>query len=74
MPFDPGTDSSCCNNNCNGLPEDVLHISNFAGGWNATPANPDMSCIGSVVYSAIFEWDADCNGDGIVDYGQILAG
>jgi hypothetical protein len=24
--------------------------------------------------SAIFEWSADCNGDGIVDYGQILNG
>lgn len=24
--------------------------------------------------SSIIEWDADCNGDGIVDYGQILDG
>jgi len=24
--------------------------------------------------SAVIEWDADCNGDGIVDYGQILRG
>jgi hypothetical protein len=26
------------------------------------------------VFSAFVEWDADCNGDGIVDYGQILRG
>jgi hypothetical protein len=26
------------------------------------------------VNSAIIEWSADCNGDGIVDYGQILQG
>jgi hypothetical protein len=26
------------------------------------------------VYGAFVEWDADCNGDGIVDYGQILRG
>ncbi|MBU3727941.1 MAG: hypothetical protein FGM37_01645, partial [Phycisphaerales bacterium] len=25
-------------------------------------------------YSAVIEWSADCNGDGIVDYGQILRG
>jgi hypothetical protein len=24
--------------------------------------------------SAIFEWESDCNGDGIVDYGQIRSG
>ncbi|MCH2134097.1 MAG: hypothetical protein MK116_10145 [Phycisphaerales bacterium] len=29
---------------------------------------------GSVVISSIIEWSADCNGDGIVDYGQILDG
>ena len=26
------------------------------------------------VSGALFEWSTDCNGDGIVDYGQILAG
>ncbi len=25
-------------------------------------------------FSAVFEWSADCNNDGIVDYGQIFAG
>jgi len=27
-----------------------------------------------IVYGAIFEWSADCNVDGIVDFGQILRG
>jgi hypothetical protein len=30
-------------------------------------------CVGTRV-SAVLEWSADCNGDGIVDYGQILQG
>jgi formylglycine-generating enzyme required for sulfatase activity len=29
---------------------------------------------GQVPNRAIIEWSADCNGDGIVDYGQILSG
>ena len=28
----------------------------------------------SSTFSAVIEWEADCNSDGIVDYGQILAG
>ena len=72
--FDPSTDIGCCNDNCNGLPEDVLHLSTYTGGWNDAPGIPAESCIGSQVHSAIIEWSADCNGDGIVDYGQILDG
>ncbi len=37
-----------------------------AGGWNDGPPY-GMSAL-------LIEWDGDCNGDGIVDYGQILAG
>ena len=45
-------------------------------GWNDTresyaagdiPFNPDIT-------KAVFEWSADCNADGIIDYGQILDG
>ena len=39
----------------------------YTGGWNNIPPN-DLHA------GYIIEWDADCNGDGIVDYGQILAG
>ncbi len=38
----------------------------WGGGWNDNLA--------SAVRTALFEWSADCNSDGIVDYGQILAG
>lgn len=48
--------------------EDHLHYSINASGvvWNDNRA--------SELYPAIVEWDADCDGDGIVDYGQILRG
>ena len=35
--------------------------------------DPSPSCNYGTTH-AIVEWSADCNGDGIVDYGQILAG
>ena len=38
----------------------------WGGGWQDTDATPKT-------YSLV-EWDADCNSDGIVDYGQILLG
>ena len=38
--------------------------------WNDSPANSTNNTITSLVV----EWSADCNGDGIVDYGQILQG
>jgi hypothetical protein len=42
--------------------------------WNDTDAIivPDNS--GNPTYTCIVEWDADCNSDGIVDYGQCLNG
>jgi hypothetical protein len=36
--------------------------------WNDTPIDPAWTG------PFIIEWSADCNADGIVDYGQILAG
>jgi len=42
---------------------------NRTGGWN-DGTDTGLGC----AHSAIFEWSADCNADGIVDYGQILAG
>ena len=40
------------------------------------PAQPPAgsSCTGIAARSALFEWSADCNSDGIVDFGQIRAG
>jgi hypothetical protein len=72
--FDPSADIGCCSNDCNGIQESVLHLSTYTGGWNDAPREPDPICVGSLIYSGIIEWSADCNGDGIVDYGQILDG
>ena len=37
-------------------------------GWN------DQVLCGGLMFSHLIEWEADCNSDGIVDYGQILSG
>ncbi|MBM4226032.1 MAG: C-type lectin domain-containing protein, partial [Gammaproteobacteria bacterium] len=48
--------------------------------WNDLTENgiycfpPNTSCGSGRVCSFLVEWSADCNGDGIVDYGQILQG
>jgi hypothetical protein len=41
------------------------------GAWNDLPSN---GCDDDSVISYVVEWSADCNNDGIVDYGQILQG
>ncbi|MFM1868933.1 MAG: hypothetical protein RL591_2341, partial [Planctomycetota bacterium] len=41
---------------------------NRSGGWN------DGGTVLGCAHAAILEWSADCNSDGIVDFGQILAG
>ncbi|MDB4780413.1 dockerin type I domain-containing protein [bacterium] len=43
----------------------------FPGLWNNVTNSSSCCCCRS---AALFEWSADCNGDGIVDYGQILDG
>ncbi len=48
----------------------------FAQLWG-TGTTPNLTWVAngnSTVSSAVIEWSADCNADGIVDYGQILAG
>ncbi len=70
--FDP-SDIGCCNNiGCAG-PEDRLHLFWIGGqmGWNDLP---DTWTCGTMPTALIVEWSADCNNDGIVDYGQILDG
>ena len=54
----------------NGGPGEVVWMQNIPGynnGWNDHP--PTINLAGS-----IREWSADCNGDGVVDYGQIQSG
>ena len=46
--------------------------SNFGEIWNGGGWNDIQNCVNQ--RPALYEWSADCNGDGIVDYGQILDG
>ena len=61
-------------NDCDFNPENYLHMygspSNLA--WN--DIGEASTCSALPVRAAIVEWSADCNSDGIVDYGQILSG
>jgi hypothetical protein len=70
--FDP-TELGCCDNvGCAG-PEDRLHLLLAEGTvtWNDLP---DTWTCGAMPRSLLIEWSADCNNDGIVDFGQIRAG
>ena len=62
-------------NDCFGNAEDFANM-RPDGRWNDLYERPD--CVGSLpggmVNSVLLEWSADCNHDGIVDYGQILRG
>jgi hypothetical protein len=56
-----------------GAPESYLAYRNHGSVWNDIENAPDCS-FGWLVPSYIVEFDADCNHDNIVDYGQILTG
>lgn len=53
-------------NNVGPVNEDRLQMGSDVGTWN------DMAA--GTLRPSIMEWSADCNGDGTVDYGQILSG
>jgi hypothetical protein len=46
--------------------EHWLHFGDNNGYWNDLPASSQ--------WPSMLEWDADCNHDDVVDYGQILSG
>jgi len=74
--FDPTYPPACCNDACGGSSdEDRLHLYystvTQSMSWNDLPSH--VTC-GEQVKSALFEWSADCNNDGIVDYGQCRDG
>jgi hypothetical protein len=52
-------------------PESIL-LMRRDGGWN--DGNIEYGPYWACRIAAMFEWSADCNADGIVDYGQIRAG
>jgi len=60
------------NDFCGVLPEDKLHFFNQFGEWNDVSEAPD-GCI-PPMRSLVIEYSADCNSDGIVDFGQIRSG
>ena len=61
-------------NNCNGINEDRIHFgspSEGIVGWDDLPGTD--SCV-APPKSFITEWSADCNNDGLVDFGQLITG
>jgi hypothetical protein len=59
-------------NDFQGVQEDRLVFSKVGGYWLDVPDHPVFSP--PCVFGLLVEWSADCNSDGIVDYGQILQG
>lgn len=74
-PFDPTWSFGCCNNDCSGSSEEFLHLYRsdvtLENSWNDLR---DVVTCGAQPISFIVEYSADCNSDGIVDFGQIRAG
>ena len=60
------------NSYCRGVPEGFLHYIDKQPLWNDLP--DDVGDCDGPTWSFIAEWSADCNADGVVDYGQILSG
>ena len=54
--------------------EDYLHLITIGGGFPTMEWNDFNGLCGWMPKSLLVEWSADCNNDGIVDYGQILSG
>jgi formylglycine-generating enzyme required for sulfatase activity len=70
-----GPDDAPCHINNGDGQQDVLWLAFQSGGiMDDIEANPVSYCPYSLEKPALFEWSADCNNDGIVDYGQILDG
>ncbi|MEY4118682.1 MAG: hypothetical protein RLZZ116_2010 [Planctomycetota bacterium] len=77
VPFDPQDNINCCGNDCSGVQEDRLHLyAQQSTGWTVAinDLTDDPSPCSDQIRAAIFEWSADCNNDGIVDYGQCRDG
>ena len=77
VPLDPQDNINCCGDDCSGVPEDRLHLyAQQSTGWTVAlnDLTDDPSPCSDQIRAAIFEWSADCNNDGIVDYGQCRDG
>jgi hypothetical protein len=74
---DPQDGINCCGNDCVGLAEDRLHLyAQASTGWTVAlnDLSDDPTPCSNPLTAALVEYAADCNGDGIVDFGQILDG
>ena len=69
--WNPGEPNNSGCGSVNG--ESVLAFTARSGVWNDLNAIP-ASCVGWLAPAFIIEWSADCNNDGIIDFGQIRAG
>ncbi len=71
---EPWAYSSWADLGCCRYDEDVLELCSGIGGCGGRWRD-DRACLPeSLDVRAVYEWSADCNSDGIVDYGQILDG
>ncbi len=61
-------------NSCDFHPENYLHMYGSPSNTIWNDVGEASTCSVSPVRAAVIEWSADCNSDGIVDYGQILSG
>ena len=59
--------------NGSGVDENRLHYVDHARRWNDIAEDGFPEYFGGI-RSLLIEWSADCNNDGVVDYGQILQG
>jgi hypothetical protein len=62
-------------NDCAGTPEDFMHLYRYADPdtrWN--DIGLPGTCQTLPVIAAVFEWSADCDGNGLVDFGEIASG
>ena len=48
--------------------ESAIHFINYTNSWN--DLSPTGACDSEKCFHFMVEWEADCNSDGIVDYGQ----
>ena len=67
----------CCGGSyCNNEGEDAAALWSWAGDLQDPLAERKWNDVGKCLdwWGSVIEWSADCNSDGIVDYGQILSG
>jgi hypothetical protein len=67
----------CCNGSyCNGEGEDAASLWSWAGDIQDKFVERKWNDVGKCLdwWGAVIEWSADCNSDGIVDYGQCRDG